>query len=139
MSQDEEDESEFVVQTVQKAVEAKAKSSYGPRTMVPLAPLVWLPVSTTSMGIALGTMFLDDKTERNVGAYNSNDATFHIGPAYNHTYAVNGASKRFSVRESRCIQSPSGGQFFSGGFPGVLQQTFGSLLSLANRTWSDGV
>ncbi|KAG7441375.1 uncharacterized protein BT62DRAFT_937145, partial [Guyanagaster necrorhizus] len=63
------------------AAEAKAKSSYGPRTMASVAPSAWPAASTTSMGTALATMFSDDKTEKNVEAYNPNGATFHIGPS----------------------------------------------------------
>ncbi|KAG7444121.1 uncharacterized protein BT62DRAFT_921398 [Guyanagaster necrorhizus] len=64
VSDDEEDESELVVETVQRAVEAKGKSSEPLRTTNPIVPAIMpttAAASATSMDSALTTMFSDDK------------------------------------------------------------------------------
>ncbi|PBK83442.1 hypothetical protein ARMGADRAFT_1037832 [Armillaria gallica] len=80
VSEDEKDEFNFVVQTVEKAVEAKLLTSPAPKPSVGTpssAAVTSTSGSTAAMDATLLTLFLDLSMAKNQEAYNPNDTSFH--------------------------------------------------------------
>ena len=85
VSDDEKDEFDFVLQTVEKVVEAKlltSPTSKPPAGITPAATMTSaaIPHSTTtvsSMDTTLANLFSDVATVKNQEAYNPNDTSFH--------------------------------------------------------------
>ncbi|KAK0229337.1 hypothetical protein EDD85DRAFT_974462 [Armillaria nabsnona] len=80
VSEDEKDEFNFVVQTVEKAVEAKLLTSPATKPLASGAPpavATGSAASTTSMDSTLSNLFSDASTGKNREAYNPNDTSFH--------------------------------------------------------------
>lgn len=80
VSEDEKDEFNFVIQMVEKAVEAKLLTSPTSKPSAGAAPPVaaaGTASSTTSMDATLSSLFSDTSTGKNQEAYNPNDTSFH--------------------------------------------------------------
>ncbi|KAK0440390.1 uncharacterized protein EV420DRAFT_1581758 [Desarmillaria tabescens] len=111
VSDDKKDESDVLIHTVRKAVEAKAASA----SLVKAAATIASSTTTaTSMDATLSTFFSDAMTEKNKTAYNPNDIAFYedykallvykisiplsmFHPSYLHALQSDGTSKNFSV------------------------------------------
>ncbi|SJL13302.1 uncharacterized protein ARMOST_16742 [Armillaria ostoyae] len=78
VSEDEKDESDILIHTVRKAVEAKVLSSSPVKAAATTtAPATSATTTATSMDATLSTVFSDAVTEKNKTAYNPNDIAFH--------------------------------------------------------------
>ncbi|KAK0216106.1 hypothetical protein IW262DRAFT_197073 [Armillaria fumosa] len=78
ISEDEKDEFDLVVQTVQRAVEAKALSSpVKASTATTPGTILSSDAASTSMDAALSRLYSDEATAKNRDAYIPNDTAFH--------------------------------------------------------------